>query len=214
MTPSSGRRRLAFSTLHQAACTLRADPVRSLGERGRAGGQGLRLPFSRDAAHAFAPRALRDPVAAVATDSASRRRASSRSLLVRTRVEIDGRGHGPGTGVVVVVGEWTNAFGGRLRGWAWAGRQVRCAVCRARLRRHTAPELGTPNEGTARHRRPAAAPFRSARTVTAVGARPARCRRYVIQLTLEACRGVRPDTISGQVRVLNRRDRPIATVPW
>ena len=35
----------------------------------------------------------------------------------------------------------------------------------------------------------AAAPFREARTVTAVGARPARRRRYVIQLTLEACRG-------------------------
>src|SRR5690349_11350545 len=92
MKQSWARRRVAFCTRHQAARTLRADPVRSLGARGRAGRRGLRLPVSRDAAHTFAPRALRDPSPAVATDFASRRRASSRSLLLRTRVEIDARG--------------------------------------------------------------------------------------------------------------------------
>src|SRR5215216_1957417 len=57
------------------------------------------------------------------------------------------------------------------------------------------PRLEMPNEGSARHRPRA---FRSARTVTAVGARPAPCRRYVIQLTLEACAGEDRRTISGR----------------
>ena len=77
--------------------------MRSLGAYGGANDRRQRLPLSGDAAHTFAPRALGDPDAVVATDSAIRRRASRRGLVTRTRIDIDGRPHRPETGGVVTV---------------------------------------------------------------------------------------------------------------
>ena len=51
------------------------------------------------------------------------------------------------------------------------------------------PRLGMPNDGTARHRR-RALPISTDRHSGGCKAGP--CRRYVIQLTLEACRGGNP----------------------
>ena len=80
--------------------------MRSLGAYGGANDRGQRLPLSGDAAHAFAPRALGDPDAVVATDSAILRPAGNRSLVGRTRLDSEGRPHRPETGgVVPVVGE-------------------------------------------------------------------------------------------------------------
>jgi hypothetical protein len=66
----------AFRSRHQALRALRADPVRSFDVHGRANGRGERVPVTADAAHAFAPRALRDPVSAFTADTAGRDRAA------------------------------------------------------------------------------------------------------------------------------------------
>jgi hypothetical protein len=64
------------------------------------------------------------------------------------------------------------------------------------------PRLGMPNDGTARHRR-RALPISTDRHSGGCKAGP--CRRYVIQLTLEACRGGDP---AADVRTGTRSESP------
>ena len=71
-----------------------------------------------------------------------------------------------------------------------------------------------PNAALPRHRRRA---VRSARTVTAVGARAGSCRRYVIYITLDACdaEASAPDPDNSRERQLPRSpDEALALADW
>ena len=117
MRPSSSWRPVALRTRDQPVRAPRADPVRAFGAQGGANGRDQRLPLSGDAAHAFAPRALRDPDDIVADDAAIRRGASCRNPVGRTRMDIGSRGDRlESSGIETGVGEWTDVVSGRPRG--------------------------------------------------------------------------------------------------
>ena len=86
----------AFRSRHQALRALRADPVRSFDFHGGANGRGERLPITGDAAHAFAPRALRDPDGILTGDTARRHRARGCGLTggPMLRIEVGQGFHG------------------------------------------------------------------------------------------------------------------------